>query len=349
VPAVVVAAAGAVVVAAAAAAADGAEEDTIVRKITSIENKVSAMNMVRFWSFVRRLALALLVAMPLPAAAAQQTFASPEAAVDALMAALQADSDAAMIALFGDQHADLIVQPDRAATSANRARALEAMRTLRVLKSPTADTRVLVIGEEAWPMPIPLVRTGDRWRFDTDAGADEVVNRRVGANERNAIFVLRASVDAQRAYAARDRNGDGVLEYAQRIASTPGTQDGLYWPADEAKGEEASPFGPLLAASAAYVKGKTAGDPYRGYYFRILTRQGANAPGGAYGYVINGRMLAGFAMVAYPADYGRGGVMTFVVSNNGKVYEKDLGKESTAIGARMTTFDPGAGWQEVPR
>jgi hypothetical protein len=208
---------------------------------------------------------------------------------------------------------------------------------------------VLVIGDQAWPVPIPIVRAGDRWRFATAEGADEIVNRRVGGNERNAIYVLQAYLDAQRAYAARDRDGDGVLQYAQKLASTAGKHDGLYWPADEAKGEEASPFGPLLAEGGAYAKGRVAGDPYRGYYFRILSRQGKSAPGGAYNYLINGRMIAGFALVAYPAEYGNSGVMTFVVSHNGKVYEKDLGKGSTAIGAKMTAFDPGAGWKEVAR
>ena len=206
---------------------------------------------------------------------------------------------------------------------------------------------MLVIGDEAWPVPIPLVRTGDRWRFATEEGADEIVNRRIGGNERNAIYVLRAYIDAQRAYAARDRDGDGVLQYAQKLASAPGKRDGLFWPADTAKGEEASPFGPLVAESSAYVKGHVAGDPYRGYHFRILTRQGKNAPGGAYSYVINGRMIAGFAMVAYPAVHGATGVMTFIVSHNGKVFEKDLGKDSAAIGAKMAAFDLGAGWKEV--
>jgi len=254
-----------------------------------------------------------------------------------------------MVAIFGDEHKDLIVNSDRAMASATRARILAAMQTLRVLREPSADRRVLVIGDEAWPVPIPIVRVGDRWRFATEQGADEIVNRRIGGNERNALYVLRAYIDAQRAYAARDRDGDGVLQYAQKIASTPGKQDGLYWPADAAKGEEASPFGPLIAQGNAYLKGHTAGDPYRGYYFRILTRQGKNARGGAYNYVINGRMIAGFAMVAYPAEYGTSGVMTFVVSHNGKVYEKDLGKDSTAIGAKMSAFDPGAGWKEVAR
>ena len=138
-----------------------------------------------------------------------------------------------------------------------------------------------------------------------------------------------------------------MLQYAQKLASAPGKHDGLYWPADAAKGEEASPFGPLVAESSAYLKGHAAGDPYRGYHFRILTRQGASAAGGAYSYVINGRMIAGFAMVAYPAEYGKSGVMSFIVNQNGKVFEKDLGKDSAAIGAKMTTFDPGTGWKEV--
>jgi len=321
-----------------------------MRTFPSIERKASSMNIIQFWSFLRRLALALIVAVPLTAAAAPQaTYATPEAAVDALMAALKTDTDSAMIAVFGEEHKDLIVQSDRAATSATRAKVLAAMQTLRVLKEPSPNRRVLVIGDEAWPMPIPIVRAGDRWRFATEEGADEIVNRRVGGNERNAIYVLRAYVDAQRAYAAKDRDGDGVLQYAQKVTSAPGKHDGLYWPADAAKDEEVSPFGPLIADGGAYAKGRVAGDPYRGYYFRILTRQGKNAAGGAYSYVINGRMIAGFAMVAYPAEYGNSGVMSFIVSHNGKVYEKDLGKDSTAIGAKMTAFDPGAGWKEVAR
>jgi len=316
-----------------------------MRTHRSNELEVSPMNITGLWSYLHRLALALVLAVPLAAAAApQETFATPDAAVDALMAALKADSDPAMVGIFGDEYKDLVIQSDRAAASATRAKILAAMQTLRVLQEPSPDRRVLVIGDEAWPMPIPIVRVGDRWRFATEAGADEIVNRRIGGNERNAIYVLHAYIDAQRAYATRDRDGDGVLQYAQRVTSTPGKHDGLYWPADEAKGEEASPFGPLIAESAAYRQGHEAGDPYRGYYFRILTRQGKSALGGAYNYVINGRMIAGFAMVAYPAEYGKTGVMTFVVSQNGKVYQKDLGKESTAIGAKMTTFDPGAGW-----
>ncbi|MFO1280712.1 MAG: DUF2950 domain-containing protein [Burkholderiaceae bacterium] len=306
------------------------------------------MNILHFRAFVRRLALAFLLVGPIAALAApQETFATPQAAVEALMAALKADSDPAMIAIFGEQHKNLVVSPDRAATSATRARILAAMQTTYVLREVGADRRVLVIGDEAWPAPIPLVRAGDRWRFATELGADELANRRVGANERNAIHVLRTYVDAQRAYAAKDRDGDGVLQYAQKLASTPGKQDGLYWPADAAKGEEASPFGPLIAESAPYRAGHAPGDPYRGYHFKVLTRQGKSAAGGSYNYLINGRMLAGYAMVAYPAVWDQTGVMTFIVNQNGKVYQKDLGKNSTALGANMTTFDPGPGWKEV--
>jgi len=180
----------------------------------------------------------------------------------------------------------------------------------------------------------------DRWPW-LDA-----LNRRI-RNERNAIVVLNAYLDAQKEYASKDRNGDGVLQYAQRLGSTPGKHDGLYWPADAAKSDEPSPFGPLVAESAAYLKGHKAGDSYRGYHFRILTRQGKSAPGGAYNYIINGRMIAGFAMVAYPTQYAEIGVMTFIVSHNGKIFEKNLGKTSADIGAKMTAFDPGAGWKEV--
>lgn len=300
--------------------------------------------------FLRRCALIAALALTLPAAAlaaAQQTYATPEAAADALMAALQADSDEAMVAIFGEEHRDLVLYSDRAASSATRAKIFAAMQTWRVFQEPSPDRRVLLIGEKAWPVPIPLVREGERWRFASEEGEDELINRIVGANEHNAIYVLRAFVDAQRVYASRDRNGDGVHEYAQKLRSIPTRQDGLYWNADAAKGEEPSPFGPLVAESAPYLQGHGAGDPYRGYHFKILTRQGASAPGGAYSYLINGRMIAGFAMVAYPADYGHTGVMTFLVNHNGKVYEKDLGPNSAKLAAALTSFNPGAGWKEV--
>ncbi|MCI4428214.1 MAG: DUF2950 domain-containing protein [Burkholderiales bacterium] len=317
-----------------------------MRQSHSIQLESSNVNMLRPWSFLRRLGLALALAIPLASASApQETFATPEAAVEALMAALKADGDAPLIAIFGEEYKDLVISSDRAESSANRAKILAMMQTLRVLREPTPLRRVLLIGDRAWPLPIPIVREGNRWRFATEEGEDELINRRIGENENNAIYVLRAYIDAQRAYASRDRNGDGVRQYAQKLASAPGKQDGLYWPADAAKGEEQSPFGPLIAESGIVPKGR--GEAYRGYHFKILTRQGATAPGGAYSYIINGRMIAGFAAVAYPAEYGTSGVMTFIVSNHGKVYEKNLGRGSTGIGASITVFDPGAGWKEV--
>jgi hypothetical protein len=297
---------------------------------------------------ILRFSLALVLTLPLIASAAEQrTFATPDEAVSALMAALKADDDAALIAIFGDQHKDLVVTPDRAANSVGRAKAAAAMQTYHLLEERGNDRRILLIGDQAWPLPIPLVKMGDRWRFATEEGEDELINRRIGANERNAIVVLNAYLDAQKVYASVDRIGDGVLQYAQRLGSTAGKHDGLYWPADADKGEEMSPFGPLVAESAAYLKGHKSGDAYRGYHFRILTRQGKSAPGGAYSYIINGRMIAGFAMVAYPDQYGESGVMTFIVSHNGKIYEKNLGKNSADLGAKMTEFDPGAGWKQV--
>jgi hypothetical protein len=316
--------------------------------VPAINRAVDAMNLFAKLNVIRRLAFIAFCAMPLVAAGAEQkTFSTPDEAVAALLAALQADDDATLVAIFGDKYKTLVVTPDRAANSASRARLTAAMQTYRLLDEQSKDRRVLLIGDQAWPLPIPLVRAGERWRFATEEGEDELVNRRIGANERSAIKVLRAYLDAQKDYAASDRKGDGILQYAQRLGSTPGKHDGLYWPADAAKGEEASPFGPLVAESAAYLKGRQSGDPYRGYHFRILTRQGKSAAGGAYSYVINGRMIAGFAMVAYPAQYGESGVMTFIVSHNGKVFEKDLGKNSAETGAKLTTFDPGAGWKEV--
>jgi hypothetical protein len=294
-----------------------------------------------------RLALVFLLALPLAATAAdQQTFATPEAAVDALQAALKANDEAALAAIFGDRHKEMTDSGDAAQNAVARAKAAEALATFRVLDSRGEDRRVLLMGANAWPMPIPLVKTGNAWRFATEQGVDELLNRRIGGNERNAIYVLRAYVDAQRQYAAVDRDGDDVRQYAQKLASTPGKHDGLYWPADAAKGEEESPFGPLIAASSAYFKGHQKGDPYRGYHFRILTRQGKGAPGGAYSYVINGRMIAGFAMGAYPHDHGASGVMSFIVNHNGKVYERNLGPNTEKAVAKMTSFDP-AGWKEV--
>ena len=310
--------------------------------------KATSMKRIDVTAIFLSLVLALMLALPRSTFAADQsTFATPEAAVDAVLAALKANDERALIAIFGEKHKNLVVTGDPAHDAKARADAAAELETFRLLDEAGSDRRILLMGAQAWPMPIPLVREGSSWRFATEQGAEELLNRRVGRNERNAIQVLNAYLDAQREYAAKDRDGDGVLQYAQKIGSAPGKRDGLYWAADAGKGEEASPFGPLIAEATPYMAGHKTGDPYRGYYFRILTRQGKSAPGGAYNYIINGRMIAGFAMVAYPAVYGQSGVMTFVVSHNGKVYQRDLGKNTTAMGAAMTEFDPGSGWKAV--
>ncbi len=315
----------------------------VVDKEMTMTNTISMKRQQTFapWALLRACVLAFLLS-PLAALAAEQaTFATPEAAVQALSQALKASGDEAMLALFGKSYEQMLIPADAAEKTATRAKIAKALDTFQTLEYTGKDRMTLVIGDEAWPMPIPLVREQGAWRFATEQGAEELINRRVGGNERNAISALRAYVDAQRQYASRDRNDDEVLEYAQRIASTPGKHDGLYW--ESAAGEEASPFGPLVANSEAYLKGHAVGDPFRGYFFRILKRQGKNAPGGAFSYVINGRMIAGFAMVAYPAEYGRSGIMTFIVSNNGKIYEKNRGAKAAAL----TEFNPDASWQLV--
>lgn len=296
----------------------------------------------RLRATTRALAFAATLLLPLAVLAQQTTFATPDAAVDALSRALQADDEAALQQLFGDKYRDVVSSGDPAYDRARRAEAATALATRKRLEEIGAERRILHIGAQDWPFAIPIVRDGMAWRFATEQGAEELLNRRIGANERTAIYVMRALVDAQREYAQADRMGDGVLQYARKLGSSPGKHDGLYWPADPAKGEEASPMGPLVAAAATELAGHKEGEPYGGYRFRLLTAQGPSAPGGAYSYVINGRLIAGFAAVATPAEYGRTGIMSFMISHNGKLYEKNLGPKPPTI----TRFDP-AGWKEV--
>ena len=309
---------------------------------------MNPMNPFNLIAKLRRVAAILLLALPLASGAAdQQTFATPDAAVNALVAALKTNDAAALVALVGEKHKDLVVTGDQAADAARNAETAALITSFRALEARGNDRGVLLIGPQAWPLPIPLVREGAVWRFASELGREELLNRRIGGNERSAIEVLSAYFPAQRAYASTDRNGDGVLEYALKLASATGKYDGLYWPADAAKGEEISPFGPLIAESSAYLAGHKQGDPYRGYHSKILTRQGKAAAGGAYNYIINGRMIAGFAMLAYPDSYNKSGVMTFIVNHNGKIYQKDLGANTADAAAKISAFNPGAGWQEV--
>ena len=279
--------------------------------------------------------------------ASQETFATPEAASEALIKACRGQDEEALLNIFGREHKELVVMSDKVAFRT----AMEEMQRMAEEKLEWAedgeDTRILTLGREDWPFPIPLVKDANGWRFDTAAGAEEILNRRIGEDELEAIANCRAYVAAQVEYARVDRDGDEVLEYAQHIMSTPGKKDGLYWEVED-QGDEPSPFGPLLADAAAYLEASEARKtPYKGYYYKILTRQGPNPPGGQYDYIINGNMIAGFALVACPADYGASGIMTFLVSHHGKVYEKDLGEKTHEIVRAMTAFDPDDTWKVV--
>ncbi len=273
-----------------------------------------------------------------------RAFATPDDAVKALMEAFKANDDKALVEIFGQRNKNLVITTDKAESTENRQKMIKAMEQY-LLQNRNADGSItLVIGSNGWPMPIPLVKDSAGWRFDTDKGADEIINRRIGENELDAIEVMRAYPAAQRQFAAKPRDGSNVRSFARRILSTDGKQDGLYWTSDPAKGQEASPFGPLVADGAS---SRSRGDPYHGYYFKILTGQGPSAPGGRFSYVINGRMVAGFALLAWPADYASSGVKTFIVNHYGDVYEKDLGAGTAAIAGAMTEYNPDKTWTKT--
>ena len=296
--------------------------------------------------FHRRLVLTLAFTTPLAISAADtgKTFATPEAAVSALVAAASAKDTNALRDIFGPATAD-IENPD-CVQAANELNAFTAAlnQTNRIVKE--SDSRcVLEVGDNLWPFPIPVVEKDGQWFFDTEAGKDEILNRRIGQNELATLQVARAYVEAQREYAAQDRDGKEVLKFAQKIISSPGMKDGLYWP-PELDGE-ISPLGPLAADAAADGYGKnreSERQPFHGYFFKILTRQGKHAPGGKYNYVINGNMIGGFALVAWPAEYGESGIMTFIVNQQGRVYQKDLGPQTSKTAEAMQAYDPDKTW-----
>jgi hypothetical protein len=277
----------------------------------------------------------------------QKTFASPEDAASALVQAARAGDRAATLAVLGDAD-EWISSGDATADRAAVERFVAAYDAKHTIERDGGKA-TLAIGDDGFPFAFPLVRRGDRWRFDTAAGKTELLARRIGGNELDTIKVLQAIVDAQRDYASEDRNGDGVLDYAQKFASTPGKRDGLYWPTKA--GEPESPLGVLLARAAGegYKKGEKAPTPYHGYYYRMLKGQGKNAESGAFDYVVHGRGIAGFAVMAYPAKYGNSGVMTFMVNQDGKVYQSDLGPKTPERARQLQRFDPGDGWSRVDK
>ncbi len=287
------------------------------------------------------LAGALVLCLTLaPAAYAQQkAFATPEAAMDAFGDALATSDDEAMKALLGADYRRFIPP----ASDAIRLRFLAAWAKAHAVKTEGDAKAAIVVGDDGWTMPIPIVRTTQGWRFDARAGADEIRIRRIGRNELAVMQVMLAIYDAQKEYAMFDRNGNGVREYAGRFESSRGKQDGLYWPTKT--GEAPSPLGPTFAAAKAGGGGADAG--YYGYRYKLLNAQGKNAPGGAYEYTVRGKKIGGFAAVAWPVGYGDTGVMTFMVSHDGVVYEKDLGPNTAARAAAIARFDPDATWTKV--
>jgi hypothetical protein len=284
------------------------------------------------------------------AADKQKHFASPENAAKELVSAMKAGDAKAMLAVLGTDAKPIIQSGDVVADKAGRERFVKAYEEANRLEKSGDAKVVLSVGKDNWPLPIPIVKDAAGWRFDTQAALEEILNRRIGRNELSAIQAVQAFVDAQREYYLRDPQNDKLLHYAQRIISAQGKRDGLYYPTKS--GERPSPLGPLFAGArtVGYEKGKDAAGkpvPYHGYHYRILKRQGPDAPGGAYDYVAQGKMIGGFALVAYPASYGNSGVMTFLVSHDGVVYEKDLGPETAATAQKITQFNPDKSWKKL--
>ena len=277
-------------------------------------------------------------------------FASPDEAIAALRAATAAVNTNAIRDILGPASEDLL-NPDRVQATNELKTFGEALAETNHLVRVSDTMVVLELGDDLWPFPVPLMKKYGGWYFDTTVGRDELLNRRIGRNELGTLQAMRAYVDAQREYASSDHDGDEILEFAQRLVSSPGKQDGLYWPPDD--DGQLSPLGPLVAF--AQEEGYELRDtdevdrgPYHGYYFKILKGQGKHALGGKYNYVINGNMIAGFAMVAWPADYGGSGVMTFVVNQRGRVYQKDLGSATAKIVRKMNAYDPDSTWTVSP-
>jgi hypothetical protein len=308
------------------------EEKRIVRKGLYGLGFVFALALISFGSYQQ-------------ADAQQKTFKSPEEAVKSLMVAVRAGDTKEVLAIFGPTWNEIISKVDKVQDKAAKDRFIKAYDEMNKLDKETDSKMTLVVGQEEWPFPIPIVKVGESWRFDTKAGKEELINRRIGRNELNTIQTCLAYVDAQREYAMKDWDGDGVREYAQKFMSTPGKKDGLFWKAKE--GEEQSPMGPFAAQAVreGYTKTSDKPVPYHGYFYRILKAQGKNAPGGAYDYVVKGKMIGGFALVAYPAEYGSSGIMTFVVNHDGVVYEKNLGSETAKIAIAMKAYDPDDTWE----
>ena len=301
---------------------------------------------------LKQTGLLMAFALLLAACAKQETasvpesrlFATPDAAVDALVAALETHDKNAVAAIFGPEGEGLLSSGDAIADAGDRDAFLEGYKAKHSIVTE-GDLRILYIGANDWPMPIPLASQDGKWYFDTAAGAEELINRRIGENEIGAINASRGYVDAQKEYASLGRDGDEAGVYATKIISDPGMQNGLYW--ETAEGEPQSPIGPFVASAAAEGYDAGTASAYHGYHYRILFKQSDKAAGGAKEYFNNGRLTDGFALLAWPAEYGASGMKTFMVNQDGTVFEKDLGPETNAAVSAIDSFDPGDGWIAV--
>jgi hypothetical protein len=293
--------------------------------------------------------LALLLFTGLAKAAEQKTFATPDEAVKALVKAAEAGNQEEILAVFGDDGKDLVYSGDTVQDKAHMQRFVKAYNTKHTIVTKDENTRILQVGANDWSMPIPLVNDGAKWKFDTAAGRQELLFRRIGHNELAAIAVCRGFIDAQKDYAAVDHDGQPGGIYAQKLMSDPGKQNGLYW--ETKQDEPASPAGPFLAQAegegyeGSAVGGK--GQPYHGYLYRILKSQGNAARGGAKSYLRDGRMTGGVALIAYPAEYRVSGVMTFIINQRGVVYQKDLGEKTLDLAGALTEYNPDSTWKRV--
>jgi DUF2950 family protein len=280
--------------------------------------------------------ITLLLAFMPAGKTSQRGFATPQEAIQATIEASEHDDMASLRQIFGTDSKNIVESGDSAADQNDRAEFVHlAHEKTTVNQDPANPDRVTFsIGNEDWPFPVPLERRNGQWFFDSAQGEVEILAHRIGENELNVIDVCRGFAEAEFEYASRTHDGSNILEYAQRFISSPGKQDGLYW-------DDADSLVPRSFADAA-----TAGRPYHGYYFRVLTGQGANAQGGTFSYIVDNKMIGGFAMVAWPAEYGVSGIKTFMISHSGNVYEKDLGANTAALVKQMTVFDPDPSWHE---
>jgi hypothetical protein len=278
----------------------------------------------------------------------RKKFASPEVAFSALLEATKSNDTKELLSIFGPLGKEIISSGDAVADKEAREHFVRSAGDAVTFSKVDDSTILAVIGKDKWSFPVPLVKFSQEWFFSTEDGREEIINRRIGRNELKAIQVALAYVDGQNEYAGRDRDGDGVLQYARKFVSQTGKKDGLFWEA--APGEEASPLGPLIARATeegySFKKKGEKSLPYHGYYFKILKHQGSNAPGGELDYIVDGRMVAGFGLVAYPAEYGVSGIMTLIVNQQGIVHEKDLGPKTEEIAKAMKKYDPDKTWKK---